>query len=233
MEATGSRAVVLLPPRRAAGPCEDRHVTDDADLLAALRRGDEAAFADVVDRWSPAMLRLARLHVPSHGVAEEVVQETWLAVVRGLERFEGRASLRSWVFSILLNRARSLGTRERRVLPFASLRERWSDRDDPGVPPERFQGPHDDRPGWWAVPPARWDPHAQLETAEAIAALQTAIAALPARQREALVLRDVLGLSPEEAASVLGVSDGNQRVLLHRARSRVRTALEDVLGEDA
>jgi RNA polymerase sigma-70 factor (ECF subfamily) len=233
MPVTTGRAAALLPPRRAARPWEDRHVTEDAELLAALRRGEEAAFADLVDRWSPAMLRLARLHVPSHGVAEEVVQETWLAVLRGLDRFEGRASLRSWVFSILLNRARSLGTRERRVLPFASLRERWAERGDPGVPPERFQGLGDERPGWWAVPPARWDPHARLETAEAVAALQAAVAALPPRQREALVLRDVLGLSPEEAASVLGVNDGNQRVLLHRARSHVRNALEDVLGEDA
>src|SRR4051812_45172859 len=111
----GSRA-----PGRGATPDSG----PDAELVAALRRGDEDAFADLVDRWGPAMVRLARLHVPSQAVAEEVVQETWLAVLRGLERFEGRSSLRTWVFSILLNRARTHGRRERRLLPFTSLQER-------------------------------------------------------------------------------------------------------------
>jgi RNA polymerase sigma-70 factor, ECF subfamily len=204
-------------------------VADDAELLAALRRGDRDAFAGLVDAWGPAMLRLARLHVPSHAVAEEVVQETWLAVLRGLAGFEGRSSLRTWVFSILLNLARTRGTRERRVLPFAALR-----RGEPAVPAERFQGRRGERPGWWAAPPIHWaDPHAQLETREAHAVLQAAIAALPARQREALVLRDVLGLEPEEACSVIGVSEGNQRVLLHRARAKVRTALERHFAEEA
>ena len=194
--------------------------------MAALRRGDRAAFAELVDGWGPAMLRIARLHVPSHAVAEEVVQDTWLAVLRGLPRFEGRSSLRTWVFSILLNQARTRGPRERRVLPFAALRARHDERE-PAVPPERFQGRGGERPGWWAAPPARWaDPHEQLETREAHAALQAAITALPPRQRELLVLRDVLGLDAEEACSVAGVSDGNQRVLLHRARAKVRSALE-------
>lgn len=198
----------------------------DAELMAALRRGDEAAFAELVDTWGPALLRLARLHVPSHAIAEEVVQETWLAVLRGLPQFEGRSSLRTWVFSILLNLARSRGQREHRVLPFAALRERWQERG-PAVAPERFQRPGHERPGWWAVPPARWaDPHERLETAEATTALQSAIAALAPRQREALVLRDILGLDAEEACTVMEVSDGNHRVLLHRARAKVRTALE-------
>lgn len=204
-------------------------MADDDELLAALRRGDRDAFAGVVDAWGPAMLRLARLHVASHAVAEEVVQETWLAVLRGLSRFEGRSSVRTWVFSILLNLARTRGRRERRVLPFASLRG-----GEPAVAPERFQGRRGERPGWWAAPPIHWaDPQVQLETREAHASLQAAIAALPARQREALVLRDVLGLAPEEACSVIGVSEGNHRVLLHRARAKVRAALERNLAEDA
>ena len=196
---------------------------EEADLLIALRQGDEAAFAELVDAWGPAMLRIARMHVPSRAVAEEVVQDAWLAVLRGLPRFEGRSSLRTWVFSILLNLARTRGEREHRVLPFASL---W-DRGEPAVPPERFQGRRDERPGWWAVPPLRWgDPQAQLESRAAQEVLRAAIAALPARQREAIVLRDVLGLDADEACSVTGVSDGNHRVLLHRARAKVRSALE-------
>jgi RNA polymerase sigma-70 factor, ECF subfamily len=206
-------------------------VTDDEELLAALLRRDREAFAALVDDWGPSMLRLARLHVPSHAVAEEVVQETWLAVLAGLPRFEGRSSLRTWVFSILLNLARTRGVRERRVLPFAALRGR---RGEPAVPPERFQGRRGERPGWWAAPPLRWaDPHVQLETRATHDALQAAIAALPARQREALVLRDVLGLEPEEACSVIGVSEGNHRVLLHRARAKVRAALERHFAEAA
>jgi RNA polymerase sigma-70 factor (ECF subfamily) len=214
---------------------EDRRVVADAELVAALRRGDRDAFVQLVEGWGPAMPRVARLHVPSHGVAEEVVQETWLAVLGGLPRFEGRSSLRTWVFSILLNQARTRGQRERRVVPFAALRERFEPRrGEPAVPPERFHGRHGERPGWWAAPPQRWaDPQQQLETREARAVLQAAIAALPVRQREVLVLRDVLGLDPEEASSVVGVSDGNHRVLLHRARAKVRAALERHLAGEA
>ena len=211
-------------------------MVDDAELLAALRRGDRDAFVRLVDGWGPAMLRLARLHVPNHAVAEEVVQDTWLAMLHGLPRFEGRSTLRTWVFSILLNQARTRGARERRVLPFAALRDRFEERrGEPAVPPERFQGRNGERPGWWAAPPGRWaDPHEQLETREAHAVVQAAIASLPVRQREVIVLRDVLGLDAEEVCSVMGVSDGNQRVLLHRARAKVRAALERHLaGEEA
>jgi RNA polymerase sigma-70 factor (ECF subfamily) len=216
-------------PRRARRT-RDRYgrSVDDAELVAALRRGDEAAFAELVDGWGPAMLRLARLYVPSQAVAQEVVQETWLAVLTGLERFEGRSSLRTWVFSILLNRARSHGRRERRALPFSSLHERWQERHgEPAVPPERFQGRGDARTGWWASPPASWtDPQARLEAREARAAIEQAIEALPPRQKQVLVLRDVVGASAEEACELLDLAEGNQRVLLHRARSKVRAALE-------
>jgi RNA polymerase sigma-70 factor (ECF subfamily) len=205
-----------------------RPVSEDAQLVAALRRGDEAVFGDLVDRWGPALLRLARAHVPSHAVAEEVVQETWLAVLAGIDGFEERSSLRTWVFGILLNQARSHGRRERRSLPFAALRRRAEEGGGPALDPERFQDWRGERPGWWAEPPAPWgDPEERLSAHEAQAAILRAISALPARQRDALVLRDVLGLSAEEARAVLGTSEGNQRVLLHRARARVRAALEE------
>jgi RNA polymerase sigma-70 factor, ECF subfamily len=210
---------------------------EERELVAALRRGDRAAFAEVVDAWSPALLRLARLHVPSHAVAEEVVQEAWLAVLRGLDRFEERASLRTWVTSIVLNQARTQGRRERRTLPFASVRRRAEEgREEPAVDPARFQRPGQERPGWWASPPARWgDPEAWIDDQETRAVLLRTIAALPPRQREVITLRDVLGFSGTEVSTVLDVSEGNERVLLHRARSKVRAALEQhfAAGEDA
>ena len=208
----------------------------DRDLVAALRRGDRQAFAEIVDAWTPALLRLARMHVPSHAVAEEVVQETWLAVLRGLDRFEGRASLRTWVTSIVLNQARTHGRRERRMLPFASLRRRQDEgSDEPAVDPARFQRPGDERPGWWASPPARWgDPEAWIDDEETRKVLLRTIASLPPRQRDVITLRDVLGWSEAEVCTVLEVTEGNERVLLHRARSKVRAALERHLaaGED-
>jgi RNA polymerase sigma-70 factor, ECF subfamily len=208
----------------------------DRDLVAALRRGDREAFAEIVDAWTPALLRLARMHVPSHAVAEEVVQEAWLAVLRGLDRFEERASLRTWVTSIVLNQARTHGRRERRMLPFASLRRRQDEgSDEPAVDPARFQRPGDERPGWWASPPAHWgDPEAWIDDEETRKVLLRTIASLPARQRDVITLRDILGWSEAEVCTVLEVTEGNARVLLHRARSKVRAALERHLaaGED-
>ena len=205
----------------------------DHELVAALRRRDEAAFAEIVDGWGPDLLRLARVHVPSRAVAEEVVQETWLAVFRGLDGYEGRGPLRAWVFGILLNVARSHGRRERRTQPFSALWRRWPGGEpEATVEPSRFQGRRGERPGWWASPPAHWtDPEARLEAAGTRAVLRDAISALPARQREVLVLRDVLGASPEEACTVVGATEGNQRVLLHRARAKVRAALERHMDE--
>lgn len=209
----------------------------DRDLVAALRRGDRQAFAEIVDAWTPALLRLARLHVPSHAVAEEVVQEAWLAVLHGLDRFEERALLRTWVTSIVLNQARTHGRRERRMLPFASLQRHHEEgRDEPAVDPARFQRPGAERPGWWASPPARWgDPEAWIDDEQTRAVLLGAIADLPPRQREIITLRDVLGWSEAEVCTVLDVTEGNERVLLHRARSKVRAALERhfAAGEDA
>lgn len=191
----------------------------DGAVLEALRRGDEGAFADLVERLTPAMLRLAAAYVPNRAVAEEVVQDTWLAVVRGLGAFEGRSSLRTWVYRILLNRARSTGDRERRSV-VAELG------DDP--PPERGRFAPS---GAWSVPPTGWDeqPEDRLLAAETLGVVERAIAGLPFRQRLVVDLRDRQHLSAAEVGELLDLSDGNQRVLLHRGRRVVRAALEEDL----
>ena len=204
---------------------------DESELIEALRRGDEAAFANLVDELSPALLRVAMAHVPSRAVAEEVVGDTWLGVIRGIDRFEGRSSLRTWIFQILLNNARTKGKRERRTLPFSFFGRRGEEgRDEPAVDPSRFQGRRGEHPGAWARPPVEWDaPDAKLESDAVRTVLLNAIADLPPRQRDVITLRDVLGYSSEEARNILDVTETNQRVLLHRARSKVRKALEDYL----
>lgn len=201
---------------------------DETALVAALRAGDQAAFAKVVDEWSPALLRVALMHVPSRAIAEEVLQDTWVGVLQGLPKFEGRSSLKTWVFQILLNTARTRGQRERRILPFSALRRRTEEgRDEPSVDPDRFQGRRDEAPGAWASPPAEWlEPEKALATAEVRMTMIDAIKALPPRQRDVLALRDIQGWSAEEACNALGLTESNQRVLLHRARSKVRDALE-------
>ena len=201
----------------------------DAELVERLRAGDEEAFAALVDELTPALMRMALMYVPSRAVAEDVVQDTWLGVIRGIDRFEGRSALRTWIFQILLNQARTRGQREKRVLPFSSLRRQTDDgADEPAVDADRFQGGDGVRPGWWAKPPAEWQgADVRLESDETRDVLLKAIAGLPPRQRDVIVLRDVQGYSAEEARNVLDVSETNQRVLLHRARSKVRAALED------
>lgn len=204
---------------------------DDAALVAALRAGDEGAFADLVDELTPALTRLALAHVASRAIAEDVVQDTWEAVVNGIDGFEGRAALRTWIFQILLNKARTRGKREKRSLPFSSLlRGGPEGRDEPAVDPDRFQGRRDEYPGHWAQPPRAWEsPEERLASREVRGVLLGAIAKLPERQREVITLRDLLGLSAEEARNALEISETNQRVLLHRARSKVRAALEQHL----
>jgi RNA polymerase sigma-70 factor (ECF subfamily) len=209
---------------------------DEAELIAALRRGDEKAFADLVTEMTPALTRLALAHVPTRALADEVVQDTWLGVVKGIDRFQGRSALRTWIFQILLNNARSRGKREKRTLPFASLRRRAEEgRDDPAVDADRFQGRRGEQPGAWARPPAEWSsPEETLEGEATRKVLLEAIAALPPRQREVITLRDLQGYSSEEVRNALEVSETNQRVLLHRARSKVRQALEDhMAGQSA
>lgn len=188
---------------------------------------------DLVHRWSPTMLRVARMYVPSQAVAEDVVQETWLGVLNGLDRFEERSSLRTWVFSILVNRARSRGRRESRTVPFAALGREEVDGEYAAVEPERFVR-EGDAVGEWAAPPVRWweEPARALDSAEAVQRIEGEIAKLPETQRAVITMRDVLGMSSEEVRSALELSETNQRVLLHRARSKVRKALEDYYADE-
>jgi RNA polymerase sigma-70 factor (ECF subfamily) len=200
--------------------------SDDAALIAALRSGEADAFAQVVDAYSPALMRVAMRHVSSRAIAEEVVQETWLGVLKGLDGFEQRSSLKTWLFSILTNLARTRGVREQRSRPFSSVGPLGE--DGPSVDPDRFLGDgHERWPGHWAVAPTRWTaPEDGVLAAETREVIRAAIAALPEPQRTVISLRDVEGWDPQEVCDVLGVTDGNQRVLLHRARTKVRAALE-------
>ena len=201
----------------------------DAELVAALRAGDEAAFARIIREWHPSLLRVAQIFVPSRAIAEEVVSETWLRVLGALARFEGRSSLKTWVFRILVNTAKTRAQREGRVLPFSAL-------NDPGripeaaVDPDRFRPEDDPRfPGHWSAPPADL-PEERLLAAETRARIAAAIDALPATQAAVIRLRDVDGWTAEEVRNALDITDVNQRVLLHRARSKVRQALEEYLA---
>jgi RNA polymerase sigma-70 factor, ECF subfamily len=172
-------------------------------------------------------------HVPSSAVAEEVVQDTWVAVIKGIDRFEGRSALRTWIYGILLNIARTRGKREKRTLPFAFFERRAEEGSGPAVDPDRFHGGAGELRGAWASPPAEWqEPERKLATDGARRVLFEAIAELPPRQRDVIVLRDVQGYSAEDARNALDISETNQRVLLHRARSKVRAALEQELGKE-
>jgi RNA polymerase sigma-70 factor (ECF subfamily) len=203
-----------------------RSPVDDLDLVERARGGDEEAFALLVRRYSPMLLRLARMYVPTDALAEDVVQETWVAVVRGLERFEGRSSFKTWLFRILVNRAKTRGVREHRSIPFASVGSAADEDGDEGptVDPARFTSE-----GAWTSAPADWrdDPETALDSAEALRVAREAIAELPERQKIVITLRDLEGLSSDEVRNVLDLTETNQRVLLHRARTKVRKALED------
>ena len=203
----------------------------DEALVAALRRGDADAFASLVDRHSPAMIRVAMAYVPSRAAAEEAVQETWIAVMRGIDAFEGRSSLKTWIFRILTNVAMRAGARERRSVAFSALAEA-EDTGLPSVDPDRFlPADHALFPGHWAIMPTRWPaPEEGLLAGETRAMIAAAIAELPVAQRTVIGLRDIEGWSSEEVSEALEITAGNQRVLLHRARSRVRNAIEDYYG---
>jgi RNA polymerase sigma-70 factor, ECF subfamily len=205
----------------------------EASLVRALRAGDERAFAELIDRLGPALLRLARFYVRDRAVAEEVVQETWLSVLEGIERFEGRSSLKTWVFRILANRAKTRAGREARTVPMSALAGAAPD-DEPSVEPERFRSPDDRWAGHWASPPVSWSalPENRLLSKETIDCIRSLIAALPPAQREVIALRDVEGWPSDEVCALLGLSEGNQRVLLHRARSKVRAGLERYLADE-
>jgi len=203
----------------------------DAELVAALRAGDEAAYANVVREWHSGLLRVARIFTPSHAVAEEVVQETWLRVLGALDRFEGRSSLKTWVFRILVNTAKTRAQREGRTIPFSALHEP-ARVPEAAVEPERFlPDDHPHRPGGWGSPPLEL-PEERLIAGETREVIERAIEALPASQRAVISMRDVEGWSSEEVRNALDLSEVNQRVLLHRARARVRQALEDYLAPE-
>jgi RNA polymerase sigma-70 factor (ECF subfamily) len=222
----------------AATPVEvgsdDTPRQDDARFVAALRQGDEAAFARLVESYHASLLRLARLYV-TDAAAEDVVQETWLGLLRGLDRFEGRAALKTWLFRILVNRARTRAARDGRTVPFSTLVDLETETVEPAVDPARFRSADDPRwPGHWLLPPAADDlPEHRLLAGELTERVRAAVVALPPAQREVVTLRDIQGLSGDEVCRLLDLSDGNQRVLLHRGRSKVRAALERYAADQA
>lgn len=216
---TPGPAAAFTPPR------------DEAALIAGLRRRDESSFLDLVQRYHLGLVRLAQTFVPSHAIAEEVAQETWVGVLQGIDRFEERSSLKTWIFQILVNRAKTRGQREARNISFSALEPETG---SPSVDPSRFAGPNSEYPDHWLVAPQPWNltPEQALLSQECKGHIEQAIAGLPPIQREVITMRDVQGWSSEEVCNILGVSESNCRVLLHRARSRVRRAMEEYLGAD-
>ena len=192
--------------------------TDDDVLVPALRRGDENAFGWLLDQYSTPLLHLARVYVSNAEAAHEVVQETWVGVITGVDGFEQRSSLKTWIYRILMNVARSKGVKERRSLPFTSLTAEL-DNDERAVDPDRFRGPREHWPGHWASPPVRWDeePEDHPIGRETLSVISTAIGLLPPNQQTVITLRDVEGWAADEVCNALEISETNQRVLLHRA----------------
>ncbi|HET6173286.1 MAG TPA: sigma-70 family RNA polymerase sigma factor [Gaiellales bacterium] len=198
---------------------------DETALLAALRAGDEQAFELLVDRYQAALVRVARQYVPTQEIAEDVAQEAWLGLLRGLDSFEGRSSLRTYLFRIVMNLARTRGVREARSAPFSSLAR--GDESGPAVDPERFVQAPAPGAGHWVSPVRPWSGSAEqiVLSAEAVKRVYAAIGELPETQRRVVTLRDVEGFSAGEVCDLLGLSEGNQRVVLHRARTKLREAL--------
>jgi RNA polymerase sigma-70 factor, ECF subfamily len=204
--------------------------TEEMRLVEGLRAGDEAAFVELMRLYGASMLRIAQLYVRSRAVAEEVVQESWLAVFKGIGRFEGRSSLKTWLFRILTNTAKTRAVREGRSIPFSALG--GDDEDGPSVDPDRFLGPEERFPGHWSAPPSSWaaEPEERLVAAETLDVIKAEIDKLPPAQALVITMRDVEGFGSEEVCNALDITETNQRVLLHRARSKVRRALEDYLS---
>jgi RNA polymerase sigma-70 factor (ECF subfamily) len=207
---------------------EPFQAADDRALVAALRAGDERAFVVLMERYGAALLRVARLYVKDMGAAEDVVQETWLGVFQGIDRFEERASFKTWLFTILMNRAKRRGERDSRVAPFSAVAA--GDAAESEI--DRFFPAGRDFAGHWSSLPRDWSalPEARVESAETRAVIDRAIAALPRQQRAVITLRDIEGWPSDAIRNALGVSETNQRVLLHRARGKVRRALEEYFG---
>jgi RNA polymerase sigma-70 factor, ECF subfamily len=200
---------------------------DEARLVASLRAGDEEAFDELVDRHHASLVRVASTYVRDRAVAEEVAQETWLAVLTGIGRFERRSSLKTWIFKILVNQAKTRAVRERRSVPFSTLEDPDAGLGGPVVDPDRFGAN-----GMWSNPPRAW-PYEELLRGEESRVILETIDSLSPSQRAVISMRDVEGFDAETVCNVLGITDTNQRVLLHRARSHVRQALEDHFNEEA
>jgi len=215
-------------PANAPG---DAGTDDDEQLLLALRRRDEQAFTTLVDRYHARLVRLASLFVANQAIAEEVAQETWIGVLQGIDRFEGRSAFRTWLFRILTNQAKRRGQREARSIPFAAFSQADVDDGEPTVAPERFLPAGDEWAGHWVSYPQNWRelPEEEVLSHETHALVQQAIDALPLNQRMVITLRDVEGFPSAEVCNALAISETYQRVLLHRARSKVRGQLEQYL----
>jgi RNA polymerase sigma-70 factor, ECF subfamily len=214
------------PIERSAGVSSGS--TDELELIAALRRGDELAFRRLVTTYQNCLFRTARIYVSSQAVVEEVVQETWLGVLKGLDKFESRCSLKTWIFQILINRAKTRGEREGRMIPFSAMFDPQSEPGEPAVDPSKFNDSDPESSDGWISQPRDWGktPEQSLLSQEFRALVQATMDALPPSQKEVITLRDVQGWTSGEVCNILGVSETNQRVLLHRARSKVRQALD-------
>ncbi|MDQ3933595.1 MAG: sigma-70 family RNA polymerase sigma factor [Actinomycetota bacterium] len=202
----------------------------DAELVARLRRRDEAAFMELMDRYHSSLVRLAQSFVSTRAAAEDVAQETWVGVLNGIDRFEARSSLKTWLFRILVNRAKTRGVRDARCVPFSSLAGAAEEDEGPSIEPERFNGDGHRWAGHWSGPPPNWEGEERALARETREVIREAIDRLPPAQRTVISLRDVEGLDSEEVCALLELTEGNQRVLLHRARTKVRKALEDYLA---
>jgi len=209
----------------------DASAAEEQAIVDALRRRDESAYRRLVACYHPALLRLASLHVKDPEVAVEVVQDTWVGVLRGIDRFEGKSSLKTWIFRILLNRVRTRARREARTIPFSRLATEEIENDAPLFDPSRFLGPNEPWAGHWALPPVAWsDPERAYDSGVIRDRIHRAIEVLPDMQRAVITLRDLHGFSSEEVCNVLEITETNERVLVHRARAKVRNALDSLFG---
>lgn len=206
---------------------------DEASLLKSLREGDEDVFAWLVQQHHNSLVRLALLYLRDEAQAEEVAQETWIAVLNGLNRFEGRSSIKTWIFTILTNRAKTRVQREKRIISFSELEAGLE--NTPTVDPERFR-PSDSVTAahHWAVDPSPWSniPEDSFLSQEMLHIVRDAVSTLPENQRAVITLRDIDGFSSDEVCNILGISETNHRVLLHRARAKIRGVLEDYLNTE-
>jgi RNA polymerase sigma-70 factor (ECF subfamily) len=224
----------VAPPHDAGMvAAETANEPDDAALVERLRAGDEEAFRLLLDRYDAVLRRTARTYVATDAAADEVVQDTWLGVLRGIDRFEQRSSLKTWIFRILMNIARTRGVRDKRSTPFSSLGADGEDDDGPTFAPDRFQGPDARYPGHWAAFPTRWHDHPEVRAVghETLAVVREALGQLPPAQQEVVRLRDLEGWTSEEVRNALDLTETNQRVLLHRGRAKLRAALERYFDE--